>query len=92
MGHPGTLAPISGVPCDDETFEVRGRYGNLLATAETLDIAKKDVRYRIAELGQTGVTVHRVTVHREVVYRPRLVTVLPCIETDLATRKLEQLP
>lgn len=96
MGHPGSAATISGVVGEvEETFEIRGRYGNLLATAETLDIAKRDVRYRIANLGQTGLAVHRVTVKREVVYKPRLVTVLPTsndLETDLATRKLEQLP
>lgn len=61
----------------EETFEVRGRYGTLLATAETIDMAKRDVRYRIANLGQTGLTVHRVTIKREVVYKPRLITVLP---------------
>ncbi len=78
MSPPGSAAPISGVVGDDaETYEVRGRYGNLLATAETLEMAKRDVRYRIASLGQTGLSVHRVTVKREVVYKPRLVTVLP---------------
>lgn len=58
-----------------ETFEIRGRYNNLLATAETLEIAKRDVLYRIGTLHQSGVYVERVTVHREVAYRPRLVTV-----------------
>lgn len=70
-------AIITDAAAPDETFEVRGRYGNLLATAETVDMAKRDVRYRIANLGQTGLTVHRVTIKREVVYKPRLITVLP---------------
>ena len=74
VARPETGSEPSG---REETFEVRGRYGNLLATAETLDLAKRDVRYRIANLGQTGLTVQRVTTLREVVYRPRLVTVLP---------------
>jgi hypothetical protein len=78
--HPGNSPQaFSGVRDGnvEETFEVRNRYGGLIATAETLDMAKRDVRYRIANLGQSGLTVHRVTVKREVVYKPRLVTVLP---------------
>ena len=57
----------------DTTYEIIGRYGNVLATAETLDMAKADVRYRMSRLGQSGLHVRRSRVIRDVVYRPRAV-------------------
>jgi hypothetical protein len=57
----------------EETFEVMNRYGHVIATAETLEIAKRDVRYRIGNLGQSGVWVRKRIVTFETAYKPRLV-------------------
>lgn len=59
----------------EETFEVMNRYGAVIATAGTEDLARQDVRYRIAHLGQAGVWVRKRIVTYETVFKPRLVRV-----------------
>lgn len=82
MSDPRTAAtPVFALPGAigeaEETFEIIGRYGNVIATAGSEELARQDVHYRIAHLGQSGVWVRKRVVTYEAVYRPRLVRVLP---------------
>ena len=87
------IATTSEPAGPEETFEVMNRYGNVIATAGTEELARQDVRYRIANLGQTGVWVRKRVVTYETIYKPRLVRVLPRdLDADLATQRMEKLP